>query len=215
VAKGLTPKERLFALEYLVDLNATQAAIRAGYSKKTAGAIGHENLKKPEIKEFLDEQIAKREKRVEVTADRVLAELMRVGFSDLRRAFNEDGSLKAPKDWPDDVAAAMSSVEVVEEFEGKGEDRQQVGWTKKVKLWDKPRALEMLGKHLKLFAERVEHSGPSGGPIEFRDGLSDAERMARLVALFDSARARDAGRGAGGAEEVEPASGAADKGARE
>jgi hypothetical protein len=95
--------------------------------------------------------------RSEWGTEKVLHELRRIGFSDIREIFRDDGSLKSPKDWPKDVALAVSSVEVDELFDGVGRERRQVGETKKLKLWDKMRALELLGKNLKLFTERHEH----------------------------------------------------------
>ena len=79
---ALTPKQTRFVQEYLIDLNATQAAIRAGYSAKTAFAIGHENLSKPNIAAAITEAQAKRAERAEITADRVLEELGEIGFAD-------------------------------------------------------------------------------------------------------------------------------------
>lgn len=77
----MTPKQQRFVEEYLVDLNATQAAIRAGYSAKTAGQIGEQNLKKLEIAAAIAEAKAQQAKRTEITADRVLAELAKIGFA--------------------------------------------------------------------------------------------------------------------------------------
>jgi len=81
---GLTAKQQRFVEEYLVDLNATQAAIRAGYSADTAGAIGHENLKKPEIQLALQEARKEQQKRTGITADAVLLEIANVAMADAR-----------------------------------------------------------------------------------------------------------------------------------
>lgn len=81
---GLTEKQQRFVDEYLVDLNATQAAIRAGYSADTAGAIGHENLKKPEIVLALAEARKAQQERTQITADRVVTELGMIAFADAR-----------------------------------------------------------------------------------------------------------------------------------
>lgn len=155
----LTPKQRMFALEYLVDLNATQAAIRAGYSGDTAAAIGAENLRKPHIRSLIDAALEKREQKLELKAERLLQELLRIGLVDIGQAFNDEGGLRKLKDMPEDVRRAISGIEVEELFEGRGEDREHVGQLRKVKFWDKTRGLELLGKHLKLFTDRVEHSG--------------------------------------------------------
>ncbi len=151
----MTPKQQRFVEEYLIDLNATQAAIRAGYSEKTAGKIGFQLLEKTRVAEAIQRAQGKRSRRAMVTQDDVLRELARLGFSDLRRIFNEDGSLKQPHEWDDDTAAAIASVEVFEEYEGKGEDRRLSGYTRKVKVWDKNSALEKLGKHLGILGDQL------------------------------------------------------------
>lgn len=97
--------------------------------------------------------------RGEWAKERILLELKRIGMADIRKIYNEDGSLKAVHEWPSEVAGFVASIETVEEFEGSGKDKEQVGWNKKVKLWNKERALELLGKNLHLFIEKVEHSG--------------------------------------------------------
>lgn len=150
--KKLTKKQKLFVDEYLIDLNATQAAIRAGYKEKTAYSMGWQNLKKLEVQQSIEKAMQKREDRTEITQDRVLRELEKIGFSDLRGAFNENGSLKMPKDWSDEAAAAISSIEVITKNLGEGE----VEYVHKIKLWDKKGGLELIGKHLKMFTDKVE-----------------------------------------------------------
>lgn len=154
----MTPKQKRFVEEYLIDLNATQAAIRAGYSRKTAGAIGGENLEKPEIATAIQQAMDERSQRTGITADRVLAELAKIGFSDIRRLFTAEGNLLPVGELDDDTAACLSSVEITTRKRRGGED-DEVEEVAKVKLWDKRAALVDLGKHLKLFTDRVEHSG--------------------------------------------------------
>ena len=96
--------------------------------------------------------------RAEWAIETILRELRRLGLSDIRKLYNEDGSLKLPKDWDAETASAVAGLEVDELFEGTGREREQVGHTKKVKMWDKVSALEKLGKNLKLFTERHEHT---------------------------------------------------------
>jgi phage terminase small subunit len=151
--RALTPKQQRFVDEYLVDLNATQAAIRAGYSRRAAYSIGEENLKKPEIARAVAEAQAARAERVHIKADDVLRELARIAFSDIRAFFNDDGSLKRPHELGADQAAALASLESVEEFAGKGDDRKLVGYTRKVKLWEKRGALELAMRHLGMFKD--------------------------------------------------------------
>lgn len=90
---------------------------------------------------------------------RLLHEIKKISFIDIRKIFNDDHTIKPPKEWPDDVAAAVAGIEMLEEFEGTGDQRQQVGWTKKLKLIDKLKALELLGKDLGRFVNRTEVSG--------------------------------------------------------
>ena len=146
--KKLTPKQKRFVDEYLIDLNATQAAIRAGYSKKTAYSMGQENLKKPEIKRAIQKAMQKQQERTEITQDRVLLEYARIAFFDPRKLFHSDGSPKPIEELDADTAAALAGLEVREEFEGAGENRAFVGYTKKYKLANKLGALDSLAKHL-------------------------------------------------------------------
>ncbi len=195
----LTDRQRAFCEEYLIDLNGKAAAVRAGYSEKTARVIAQDNLGKPAIVAYLQTLMQARAERTQITADRVITEVARLGFSDVRKLFDANGALLPIDKWPDDVTAAVASVEVDELFEGYGENRIQVGHTKKVKLWDKPRALEMLGKHLRLFVERIEASGPNGGPIQTRDDGVDLstltdEELEQLERLRQTAESRRPGR---------------------
>lgn len=89
---ALTARQSKFIDEYMVDLNATQAAIRAGYSAKTAGQIGDENLKKPEIQKFLSVRIKDREKRTELTQDKVLGDIERIKVDAMQKVYDKDGN---------------------------------------------------------------------------------------------------------------------------
>ncbi|GBR15496.1 terminase small subunit [Gluconobacter frateurii] len=157
----LTPKQARFVEEYLVDLNATQAALRAGYSQKTAAKIGSENLQKPEIQHAISEAQARRSKRTEITQDRVVQELAKLGFGDIRAIFSENGSLKCPTDMDEDAAARISSIEVVVK-PVPGTQGQEVEHVAKIKLWDKLGALTQLGRHLGMFKDKLETSGEIG-----------------------------------------------------
>lgn len=156
----LPPKRQRFIEEYLIDLNATQAAIRAGYSAKTAASIGEEILRKPEIQEAIQAAMKARSERTEITADRVLKELGRIAFFDIRKLYNEDGSLKKPSELDDEAAAVVSGVDVVEMRSG--EDDALPVFTKKVKVNDKIAALTNAMKHLGMFVEKHELTGRDG-----------------------------------------------------
>jgi phage terminase small subunit len=155
-SQRLTPKQARFVTEYMIDLNATQAAIRAGYSAKRADAQGYENLRKPEIAAAIARAQAARAERTGITAERVLQEIARLAFVDIRKAFLPDGSLKPITALDDDTAAALAGLQVDELWEWVDERRVQVGQTKKLKLWDKTANLTLLAKHLRLLVDRVE-----------------------------------------------------------
>lgn len=158
---SLNESEEIFCQEYVVDRNGTRAIQRAGFKGKdsSAAVAASKWLKKDKIVVRIQTLMDERAKRVQVEADDILMELKRLGYSDLRGLFREDGTIKHPTDWPEDLARAVASIEVEELFEGHGENRTWIGYTKKVKFWPKDRALELMGKHKKLFTEKVEHSG--------------------------------------------------------
>ena len=157
----LTAKQEAFCQEYLIDLNATQAAARAGYSPKTAHVIGQENLRKPAISARIGEAMAERERRVHITQDRVLQELARLAFSALRRAFKDDGSLKLPQEWDDDTAAAMAGVDTITSSMGGEEEAAVSLTTKKVKVFDKGAALTLAMRHLGMLNDKLEVTMPT------------------------------------------------------
>lgn len=172
---GLTPRQQLFIAEYLVDFNATQAAIRAGYSEKTAGRTGHENLKKPEIQTSIDEALEERLKALGVTSHRVLEELARLGFSnmlDYVRIGEHGDAYVDLSEMTREQAAAVQEITVEDFMDGRGEDAREVRRVK-FKLADKKSSLELLGKHLKLFTEKHEHAGAGGGPIKVIEVVVD------------------------------------------
>jgi hypothetical protein len=96
--------------------------------------------------------------RNEWDREAILREFRRIGFSDITKLFDNDGNILPMDEWPEEVARNVSSYEKVEEFEGSGKEREQVGWRHKIKMWDKSKALENLGKNLSMFANKHEHS---------------------------------------------------------
>lgn len=164
--KELTAKQAQFVAEYLIDLNATQAATRAGYSAKTANEQGARLLANVSVRSAMDAAMKERGERTKITADDVLREITRLAMFDPA----DLTEVKSPQDikaLPEDVRRAI------------------VGWT-----WDrqgrftiklvKEGALEMLGRHHSLFKDRVEHSGPNGGPIQ-TNGFYDLSTEALLA----------------------------------
>lgn len=166
--RKLSPKQKLFVDEYLIDLNATQAAIRAGYSKKTAGWIGNQLLVKTHIAQAVQKAMEKRSCRTEITQDRVLQELAKLGFANMAD-YMSIGAGGAPvldfSKLTRDQAAALVEVTVEDFVDGRGEDARDVRRVK-FKLADKRAALVDMGKHLGMFIERKEVSGPGGGPVQ-------------------------------------------------
>lgn len=167
----LTPKQIRFVDEYMVDFNATQAAIRAGYKAKTAHVIGAENLRKPKIAEEIARRQKDLQRRTEISQDRVVKELARIAFADASDYAcietymyeNKDGTLSplqvvSPKDTgalSDDQRAAIAGI-------------KQGANGIEIKLHDKIKALELLGRHIGMFNDKLSLSGTDGGPLTFR-----------------------------------------------
>ena len=153
----LTAKQSKFVEEYLIDLNATQAAMRAGYSQKTAGLIGHENLKKPNIRTAILTAIDERSRATNINAKRVLLELARIAFADIRNLFewsDERTAFIPSRDLTDDEAAAISSIESETTHYTDKAGNCETKIKLKLKVYDKNRSLELIGKHLAMFTER-------------------------------------------------------------
>lgn len=160
-AETLNDFEERFCQRYIEDLNATQSMFDSGFEGKSTSAAteGSKLLRKPNVVSRIRTLMEDRAKRSEVHADQVLLELKRLGYSDLRGLYNENGTIKHPSEWSDDLARAVSSIEVEETFERDGKEMVWTGYTKKVKFWPKDKALELMGKHKKLFTDKVELSG--------------------------------------------------------
>lgn len=156
---ALNKLRKLFIKEYLVDLNATQAAKRAGYSEKTAYSMGQRLLKNVEVQKAIEQSMEERSSRTEITQDMVLKEYAKLAFFDPRKLFNPDGSPKDITELDDDTAAALSGLDVQEVYEGHGEDREFVGYIKKYKLADKKGALDSVGRHLGMFTDKLQVDG--------------------------------------------------------
>lgn len=165
----LTPKQERFCQEYLIDLNATQAAKRAGYSPKTAEKIGSENLQKPEVQEWLRKRMDKRASKAEITAEEVLREYKKLAFASLGDflCVQPDGSacfdLSA---MTPDQAAAIQEFSVDEFTEGKagakGNGKGEKGAKVKrmrIKLADKKGALDSCARHLGMFNDKFQIEG--------------------------------------------------------
>ena len=164
----LTAQQQRFVAEYLIDLNATQAAIRAGYSARTADRQGSRLLRHVEVaaavKDGQAARLAAAQAQLEqetgeavITAVRVLLEMTRLATVDLRDYFDAAGNLKPIRDWTPAMGAAAASFEVIKKNAQAGDGI--IDTIHKFKIWDKTRALDMLGKHFGRLTERLEHSG--------------------------------------------------------
>ncbi|MCS7606690.1 terminase small subunit, partial [Pseudomonas aeruginosa] len=140
--------QRLFVDEYLIDLNATQAAIRAGYSTRRATEIGYQLLQRPEVAQAIQAAMAERSKRTEVEADYVIRRLREIDEMDVLDILEDDGSFRSIRDWPKAWRQFLSGIEIAELFEGRGDDRRIAGVLRKVKWPDKLRNLELLSRHV-------------------------------------------------------------------
>lgn len=162
---GLLPKQAKFVKEYLISGNATQAALAAGYSAKTAYKIGAENLRKPQIASLLEQKqseiAARQDERLaamELTKERVQREIARIAFFDPRKMFHPDGRPKDVTELDDDTAACIVGLEVLEEWEGTGENRVLIGHVKKYKIANKNVAHDQASKILGLYEKDNEQS---------------------------------------------------------
>ncbi|MEZ2724129.1 terminase small subunit [Pseudomonas putida] len=162
---AMTVKRHRFVAEYLVDLNATQAAIRAGYAKKGAKDQAYQLMQLPEVAQAIEQAMGERNKRLQVDADYVLKRLTEIDQLDLADIFDVDGKLMPIRQWP------LSWRQMVKEVDMK---------TGKVKFHDKLRALELIGKHVNVnaFREQVNHTGN----INFTD-MTDEELERQIARL--------------------------------
>lgn len=157
---ALTDKQEMFCREYLIDLNATQAAIRAGYSEKTANRTASENMSKPDIQSRIAELKAQRNDLVGINATYVLKRLVEIDQMDVLDILTDSGELKAVRDWPLTWRTTLSGMEVME-MSGEG---NTAALLKKIKWPDKVKNLELLGKHIDVsaFKEMVDHKSSDG-----------------------------------------------------
>lgn len=181
---SLTDKQKAFCEEYIVDLNATQAAIRAGYSKKTADVQGPRLLGNVRVAEEIERLKRARSKRTQITADRVLEELATIGYSkitdylevvekDVVVGYKKDD--KGQHDYEQPIIRTKKVVEIKETKEMDPEAIKAVSEIKQgangisLKLYDKPSALEDIGRHLGMWKDRIEHNinNITGVEIEF------------------------------------------------
>lgn len=178
----LTPKQRIFKAEYLKDMNGTKAAIRAGYSERNASRIAAELLGKTHIKEAIEAELAAREERTQINADWVLKRLADEAEADIADLYTETGAIKPIHEWPKIWRQGLVAGLETETLRAKGDkgtgqwrgqhqdvrddDEEPVEETVvvKIKLSDRVRSLELIGKHVRVnaFQDVVEHKGLDG-----------------------------------------------------
>lgn len=158
----LSPRRQRFVNAYMGEAagNATKAAILAGYSEHTARQAGSRLLTLSDVRQAVGQRQERLQAASEVSAQRVIQELSTIAFSDIRGLFDKDGKLRPVHELPDDVAKALSSIEVTRERTIKGAETTTHEAVTKLKTWDKTKALEMLGRHLALWQDK--HGSDSG-----------------------------------------------------
>lgn len=171
---ALTDKQEMFCREYLIDLNATQAAIRAGYSVKTANRTASENLSKPDIQNRIAELKSKRNDAVGINAAYVLQRLVEIDQMDVADILNDDGSLKAISQWPLCWRRTLQGIDLsttIREFDEETEETV----LKKIKWPDKVKNLELLGKHVDVqaFREQVKSNVVVDSLSDLMDELTE------------------------------------------
>lgn len=166
---ALTDKQEMFCREYLIDLNATQAAIRAGYSEKTSNEQGARLLANVSVQNRISELKAERNDRIDIDANYVLRRLIEIDQMDVIDIMTDDMSIKPVSEWPASWRRYLSGFDLADMFEGRGEDREMVGILKKIKWPDKVKNLELLGKHVTVqaFKDNVKNElvGSNGLPL--------------------------------------------------
>lgn len=165
--RPMTPKEERFIAEYLVDLNGSAAAVRAGYTPRNARTTAQEILARPHIAEAIEKAKAKRLNRIEMTQDQVIEELSLLAFSDVTHyVIDDSGNVQLTASAPTGAQRALQSVKRRTIVSGSGENARTVHEVE-IKLWDKIAPLMRAGRHLDVhgFSDRIEHTGKDGEPL--------------------------------------------------
>lgn len=179
-------KHELFAQGLAKGMSADAAYEAAGY-KPNRQAASRLLLTNVDVKARVDELVGKAAEKTSITIERVLVELGRLGFSDIRNALDQNGNLYPPSEWSDDFAAAVSSLEVVAKPTVGDNGEKTVEHIHKIKVWDKNSALEKLCKHLGMFApEKHEVTGKDGEPLN-PDSIEFARQVAFVLASGQNA----------------------------
>lgn len=165
--RSISDKRERFVAEYLVDLNATQAAVRAGYKGRNVGGTAKRLMQNPEVLALISKAKEKRLGRIGITQERVLGELELIAFSDLTHYKVDDaGDVGLAEGAPEGAIRALQSIRHKTITTGSGENARTVHEVE-LKLWDKTAALAKAGRHVDVhgFWDRMEHTGPNGGDL--------------------------------------------------
>lgn len=172
MAKQRNDRRLEFVRQYLVDLCAAKAAVRAGYSKRRAGPTGTRLMQDHGIQKAIAEAMAERSKRTQITQDMVLAEYAKLAFLDPRRFFDESGNLIDVHKLPADVAAALGAMDVTVEKVGEDEEgKPRFAMIRKIKFADKKGALDSVARCLGMFKDKVE--------VTVKESLAERVRKAK------------------------------------
>lgn len=158
----LTGNQKIFVDEYLIDLNATRAykeAYKTCKKDETAAVNGSRLLRNAKVENYICIRMEEREKRTEITQDRVLREYAKIAFFNPKNLFNDNGQPKDITELDDDTAAVIAGLKVNDVYEGFGEERTFVGYLKEYKIADKKGALDSIARHLGMFIDKVEVKG--------------------------------------------------------
>lgn len=186
----LNPKQERFCNEYLIDLNATQAAIRAGYSAKTANRIGNENLSKLDIQKYIQDKKEKLAEKTNITLEMVTEGYRRLAFYDGRNFYDNTGQLKKIPDLDDETAFALTGFEIAEERIETKKTKKLSFSTKKIKTSDRRSALDSLCKVLGYFApDKVANVTADGKDVIPQKTLSN-NQFTKLISAINEAGSR-------------------------
>lgn len=176
----LTAKQEAFCEEYLIDLNATQAAIRAGYSERSAAEIGYENLTKPQILERVAQLKAERSERTTITADKVLRELAIIAFSDISE-FDidiDDKKVSTRDGAPPEAIRSVGKLRIKKKAYVDRQGNEETEVETDIGLWSKPDALKMLMRHLGIEgAKEIDHGLGAGSKFNIDNARDELAKV--------------------------------------
>lgn len=200
--EAIRQRRSRFVREYLLERNATKAAISAGYSVKGASVTGTRLLNDASVRARIEAANSRINVKLDITVERIKLELARLCFFDPLEFWNEDGTAKPLHEINVDARRCIAGLEVAELFTGTGEARNLAGYIKKFKLADKGANLERLGRHLQMFPTKVEVTGnielTRTDDTDIDKRISDIlHELGLAAAINDAGRTADAHAGEG------------------